>query len=114
MLRQLKSENEIKRIDEKWQQYVTLFGGYQPADYACFYPDSLLHALAQYVFEGCKNTGLIPFGKQLTSTETNLAVILNSAWNKFLKEPERYPDWERAQLQEIRARLDSMNASQKA
>jgi hypothetical protein len=105
VLTQLKFETEIKRIDEKWQQYVALSGSKQPTDYVYFYPNNLLNALARFVFEGCKNIGLVSFNEQLRSTEMNLAVILNAAWNKFLKEPEHYPDWERSQLQEIRAML---------
>jgi hypothetical protein len=108
MLRQLQLDVEIKGIDEKWQQFISLSGSNRPADYVYFYPDDLLATLAQYVFKGCKNIGVISFSEQQTSAKMNLAAILNTAWKKFLVEPEHYPDWERAQLQEVRAKLETI------
>jgi hypothetical protein len=104
-LKQLKLEHEIENLDEKWQQYALLSGSDRPTDYIYFYPDELLAKLAQYVCEGCKNIGLISCGEQLLSSDMNLAAVLNTAWNKFLKEPGQYPDWERTQLLAIRAKL---------
>jgi hypothetical protein len=107
-LRQLKLEQEIDNLDKKWQHYALLSGSARPADYIFFYPDELLARLAQYVCEGCKNIGLISCTEQLLSTDMNLAVILNTAWNKFLNEPDQYPDWERTQLSEIHVKLESI------
>ena len=106
MLRKLQHDEEIKNLNEKWQQYIVLSGSERPPNYAYFYPDDLLTALAQYVIEGCKNIGLNSFSDQLASPEMHLAVILNTAWNKFLNAPEQYSDWERAQLQQIRAKVE--------
>jgi hypothetical protein len=107
MLRQLKHDYEIKNIDEKWQQYISLSESHRPVDYVYFHPDQLLDTLAQYVLDGCKNIGLISVNEQLLSNEMNLVVILNAAWQKFIEEPESYPDWERAQLQEIYRKMKS-------
>jgi hypothetical protein len=107
MLRKFKQDNEIKNIDEKWQQYMTLSSNERPQGYIYFYPDDLLADLAQYVFDGCKNIGLIPFTEQQLSTEMNLTAMLNAAWNKFRQEPDQYPDWERTQLKELRTKLEA-------
>jgi hypothetical protein len=85
-----------------------LSGSDRPADYIYFYPDELLDKLAQYVCDGCKNIGLISCSEQMLSADMNLAVMLNTAWNKFLRDPEQYPEWEKARLLDIRAKLETM------
>ena len=106
MLNLLGLKSDAAQIEERWHDYVRLTNHSAPFDYALCYPAVLLEKLAKAVFIGCAELGLKPFTSQSQMhSSVNIPILLNEAWQEFLKEPEKYPNWEANRLSELRRGL---------
>jgi hypothetical protein len=95
MLRLLGLSREAGQIQNRWSDMLAIeFYERQPQGYSLYYPQTLLEALAQAVFDGCRAHGLVPFTKHVDHTNPSLVMLIDRAWQAFNQEPDRYPAWE--------------------
>ena len=99
-------EADVRQIERRWDDYVTLTGHNVPQDYALCYPPVLSERLTQLVYHGCTGLGLRVFTEQAsTSGDINIPMLVNDAWKEFLTRPDKYPQWEESRLAELKRSL---------
>ena len=93
---------QLKPLKSAWRSHTKLGLNECPKKYRQNTPDHLLKALVECVFEECRQIGLIPYHDQVKSGLSPIACLLNRAWDKMLKDPQNYAEWEATQLRELR------------
>ena len=106
MLDKLGMANQTKTIHEKWGSYVRLASDVMPVDYRLLYPDQLLQSLINQIYKACQSTGLKVYTNQRqTAGNINIPLLINEAWEMFLKMPNDYSVWEAAKINDLKKAL---------
>jgi hypothetical protein len=94
------------RLNKKWNHYKSICHFEKPTEHDHCYPDHLMKALAQNVFDGCTTIGLKSFISQKhTKNEINIPLILDEAWTLFQTDPKKFLTWEDAAVKSLKASL---------
>ncbi|MCL0073099.1 hypothetical protein M1N91_02645, partial [Dehalococcoidia bacterium] len=69
-------EGERLKIRDTWTQFITLIGQPKPQNYNIYFPHTLLVELREFIYDQCKNIGLISYTNQSTpSSELKISSL---------------------------------------
>ncbi len=78
-----------------------------PQGYDLYYPSKLLQELAQTVFAGCQEKGLVSFPAHQDHASTSVVGLIDQAWRVFNRDPAEYPIWERQAISRLKDSLQT-------
>ena len=104
MLKAIGFEAEVKSIDKTWRDFVQVMDYNPSPEYHECYPEDLLCKIVSTVQEGIEGTGVIT---AKPGTLTRIVNLLNNAWKEFWSTPGDYPAWEEAQVEILRANVNT-------
>lgn len=107
MLEIMGHKHELSQINESWNKFLSATSNPVPQNYKYTFPDEILQALARYVLQGCADIGLKVYADQLKDVENPISKILNDAWNCMLTTPEKYAEWEKIKIDQIKQSIDA-------
>ncbi len=86
-------------LSQQWDEYRRMIQGVISNDgpnerYALCYDDQLLEHLVDTVINCCEDNELVPYYNQPQKEQTNIASLMQMAWERFLDDPETYDQWE--------------------
>lgn len=95
MVRILGLKKDAEDIAHRWSSLLR-DGLYKqpPQGFQSFYPQPLLEALAQNLYDGCKNLGLRPFIDQEGRGNPGIVTTIDQAWRMFNSDPTRFKSFE--------------------
>ena len=91
--------NEIsKPIVVYWNKYIEFYKLKENANFKMAFPNHLLEHCSNLALEATKSINC-----NIVNPNTKSAIynLLNSAWTKFISDPQEYLDWERIQRENI-------------
>lgn len=92
-------KDEVKIINEHWQKYVDLSGGTLEVNFKLAFPKHLLEHCAMLAFEATKAIKCQIAKRDVKSEIYN---SLNTAWQKFIENPQDYIAWEKIQIEKYK------------
>ena len=97
-LRALGFESDADNIETRWGE-LKQAGGFVPsAEYAAFYPVTVLNELVGTALHGFEAAELRSYRGAPTN---NVAALLNEAWDRFWSSPSDYVDWEQRAVEDL-------------
>ena len=83
--------SEVSRIQDRWQDFVALVGSQPEPEYRRCFPDQLLEGICRAAWDGA-----VGLGCRIVSPSTNdeIFILLNQAWEEFWRDPAGYGAWE--------------------
>lgn len=95
-------KHEAKAIEDKWNALLQAVGSKPNANYRKAFPRNVLEQAAVHAFEGTKRIG----SRVVTAaTKGGVHELLSKAWETFWAAPEKYPEWERKEVSDLKAKL---------
>jgi hypothetical protein len=111
MLKLLGLKREANEIEAHWSQLLDLDLYKQPPlGYELYYPASLIQKLAELVYAGCQEQGLISFRYQ-SQSDQHLVTTINRAWQAFNQNPATFPEWESDTMRKLKNSFRPINVA---
>jgi hypothetical protein len=84
---------QISPIQERWQRLCALLGSVPEPEYGRCFPDHLLDEICRIAWDGVSALGC-----RIASSSTNdeIYILLNRAWEEFWRDPPGYGTWEQS------------------
>ncbi len=101
ILRKMGHTSEVERIEKSWGQFLTATRNPKPPNYNYIFPQHIIEALANFVYDGCKLIDLTIYGEQVIKYANPVSKMLNDAWELIFTSPDTFQDWEKARILEI-------------
>ena len=74
-------------------------------DYKYIFPNELLSALAEIVFDYCKGIDLATYSEQTANGQKPISKIVNDAWQELHRNPVEFEKLQQTMIGEIRASI---------
>lgn len=100
MLTEIGCDDSRKAIQKRWSELIKLAVESAPPRYELAYPESLLHDLAKFFREGCRNLGMTEFNPDELSGQ-RVASTIHECWRQFRDEPGTYAEFERQKMAQM-------------
>lgn len=101
MLDKMGQHSELVGIKASWENFLIATNNPQPNNYDYIFPQELIEALANFVFDGCKALDLQVYNDQVKEFGNPISKILNDAWDKSFNDPSGFMEWEKEQIDRI-------------
>jgi len=105
MLEKMKLSDDLDELNKTWEEFVKLIKYSIVDHYEFHFPQELIVSLADEVYDGCVNIGLVSYIDQVKEMNRPISLILNEAWQKIREKSNDYESWENKTVEEIRAML---------
>lgn len=105
MLKKIGHEEELKRLSEVWNKFLTVTNNVIPANYSSICPQHIIEELADNVYNGCKMIDLRIYNDQVKQFSNPISKIINDAWDKVLVHPGDFKTWESEAITELERSL---------
>lgn len=103
MLRKMGHTTEVEKIEASWKQFLSATRNPKPSNYNYIFPQHIIEALADFVYDGCKLIDLTIYSEQVTRHVNPVSKMLNDAWELIFNSPDGYGNWEKERIGEIEA-----------
>jgi hypothetical protein len=100
MLDKINATQESADIRQRWSELVQLSGETRPHRFELAYPEELLSALCDCVFDCCNQLGLRQWAVA-DATEKTIGAELDRAWTEFRQRPESFVGYEQQVLKRL-------------
>jgi hypothetical protein len=105
MLKKTGHESEFQKVKTSWEEFLSHTHNTKHPDYKFIYPDNVLSALADVVFDYCKGIDLSQYSEQIKVHGNPVSKIVNDVWNELLDSPTSFEAFQKKMVQEIKANL---------
>lgn len=105
MLNKIGYEQDCEAIKESWEQFLTHTNNPKHPDYKYIFPETLLDALTDIVFDYCRGIDLATYDEQIAAHQNPVSKIVNNAWQNLFDNPNDFERLQREMIDEIRASL---------
>lgn len=97
--------DECQRIKLSWEQFLNYTNNPKHPDYKFVFPDEILKALTEIVFDYCRGIDLSPYSEQISVHKTPISKIVNDAWAQLLTEPIEFTKFQKEKIEAIKASM---------
>lgn len=82
--------NECEKIRGSWEQFLAHTNNPKHPDYKYIFPDQILNALTDIVYDYCRGIDLASYAEQITAHQNPVSKIVNDAWHYLLNDPGKF------------------------
>jgi hypothetical protein len=91
-----------QEISDSWEMFLTHTNNPKHPDYKYIFPDELLSALTEIVFDYCKGIDLATYQEQTSDGKNPISKTVNDAWNELHQNPAEFENLQQAMIAGIK------------
>lgn len=105
MLNKIGFNYECDEIKSSWEQFLNHTNNPKHPDYKYIFPEALLEALTDIVYDYCKGIDLATYNEQIEAHQNPVSKIVNDAWQTLFDNPNEFEKLQAEMITQIRASL---------
>lgn len=98
---------ECAEIKQSWNEFLFHTNNTKDPDYKYIFPEHLIQALTDIVYNYCKQIDLASYSEQINTHKTPIGKIVNDAWQQLFYNPDTFEAEQIKLIEAIKASLPS-------